>query len=61
MAKLLHLNWFYMDWWKYLLMKPRSWTAFWCRSKGHPYEVWWYNPGGSEPDMHCKNCDDDLG
>lgn len=37
---------------------PRVW---WCRMRGHPYGVVWYNPGGMEPDMRCKNCGDDLG
>lgn len=33
----------------------------WCRLRGHPAGVWFYNPGGYEPDMRCKNCEDDLG
>src|SRR3989304_4965642 len=33
----------------------------WCRYRGHPAGVWWYNTGGLEPNMHCKNCGDDLG
>jgi hypothetical protein len=49
---------------QYLLAKPsrRSnfWTAFWCRLGGHKCGPWWYNPGGSEPDMRCKNCGDEL-
>lgn len=32
-----------------------------CRFRGHPAGVWWFNPNGLEPDMHCKNCGDDLG
>jgi hypothetical protein len=35
--------------------------AIWCRWRGHPEGVWWFNAGGSEPDMHCKGCGDDLG
>lgn len=39
----------------------REWTrAVWCRLRGHPYGVFWYNPSGLEPDMHCRNCGDDL-
>lgn len=59
-------RWFMRDWWRYLLA-PRSyqseswWQTFWCRVQGHPEGVWWFNPGGSEPDMHCKNCGDDIG
>lgn len=33
----------------------------WCRLRGHPAGVVFYNPGGFEPDMHCINCGDDLG
>ena len=32
-----------------------------CRLRGHPAGVWWFNPSGLEPDMHCRNCGDDLG
>jgi hypothetical protein len=46
---------------KYLFAKPFSFRALVCRGKGHPDGVIWYNPGGLEPDMHCKNCGDDLG
>jgi hypothetical protein len=52
--------WFTGAWWRYLLARPRSWTAFWCRAIGHQGPVW-YNPGGTEPNMHCVNCGDDLG
>ena len=45
---------------KYLFTKPFSLKALICRYKGHPYGVVWYNPNGLEPDMHCKNCGDDL-
>lgn len=58
------MHWLTLDWWKFLLGKPADgisrWTAFWCRARGHPYGVVWYNMG-LEPDMHCKNCYDDLG
>ncbi len=40
---------------------PFSWTRFWCRLAGHPHGVQWYTYSGSEPDMHCKYCEDDLG
>lgn len=36
-------------------------TRILCRMKGHPFGVKWYNVNGLEPDMHCKNCNDDLG
>lgn len=55
-------KWFTRSWWGYLLQKPFSLRAFWCRNKGHnKCGVVWYNIGGCEPDMHCKNCGDDLG
>lgn len=61
------LRWFHKDWWAYLFEKPRdpgycSWfTRLRCRLTGHPDGVWWYNPGGLEPNMKCKRCADDLG
>lgn len=57
----IYFQWFTLDWWKYLLEKPRSFRAFFCRARGHSSGVIYYNPYGLEPDMHCKNCGDDLG
>ena len=72
---LFSFNWFTLDWWKYLLCNEYIYTKtgkcvikinnetfkkFYCRMRGH-CGVWFYNPGGYEPDMRCKNCDDDLG
>ena len=58
------MHWITLDWWKYLLEPPAPdishWTAFWCRAKGHAGVIF-YNPWEMEPDMHCKNCHDDLG
>ncbi len=66
------MYWFTRDWWKYLFAPVPAnrygffgrlrdhWTSFWCRLRGHPYGVVWYS-SGYEPDMHCKNCGDDLG
>lgn len=66
------MKWLSRDWWAYLLEKPERnrdgaigrlrdwWTSILCRLKGHPYGVVWFNVGGYEPDMHCKNCGDDL-
>lgn len=58
-------RWFSIWWWKYLLEKKNN-EVGWirtiiCRARNHPCGVWWYNPNGFEPDMHCKNCNDDLG
>jgi hypothetical protein len=58
-------KWFSKWWWQYLLENPAYGTpklkAFLCRTRGHPSGVWWHNPGGLEPDMHCKDCGDDIG
>jgi hypothetical protein len=50
----------------YLLEPKNSKYVSWfevikCRANGHKNGVIWYNANGSEPDMHCKNCGDDLG
>jgi len=50
----------FIMWLKYIFAKPVSLRAIICRYRGHPGVVW-YNPNGSEPDMHCRNCGDDLG
>lgn len=58
------MHWLTKDWWVYLLGKTNGCgllTAAICRAKGHPCGVVWDNPSGSEPDMTCKNCGDDLG
>lgn len=57
--------WFSLAWWKYLLSKP-AWSSsriksFICRARNHPKGVVWFNPSGTEPDMRCKICGDDLG
>jgi hypothetical protein len=39
---------------------PR-WEIVWCRIKGHPNGRIHFNPGGLEPDNHCKDCGEDLG
>lgn len=53
-------RWFTAYWWKYLLEKPCNRTKFWCRIKGHPDGPIWYNINGTEPDMRCQNCKDEL-
>ena len=58
------MKWFSFLWYKYLFEKPRYSnilnTAI-CRAQNHKCGVVWYNPSGLEPDMHCRNCGDDLG
>ncbi len=62
-----HLHWFSKWYWKYLLEKSKNPTyttrikRFICRVNKHPNGVWWYNCSGTEPDMKCKTCHDDLG
>lgn len=54
-----------MNFLKYLFEKKspdHSWfTVIWCRFRGHPRGIIWYNLNGLEPDMTCKGCGDDLG
>ncbi len=50
---------------RYLLHKPRPIDTSWhrliiCRFRGHKDGVVWYNMSGIEPDMHCRNCGEDL-
>jgi len=54
-------KWFSIDWWKYILFPWKGFRTVICRAGGHKCGVIYYNPCGLEPDMHCKNCDDDLG
>ena len=50
-----------MKYLKYLFEKPFTFRRLICRWQSHKCGVIWYNIGGIEPDMHCKNCGDDLG
>jgi len=47
-------------WWRYVLFPWKGFRVMWCRAKGHAGVIW-YNPNGLEPDMHCKQCGEDLG
>lgn len=53
---------------KYLFEKKspyHNWfEVIWCRLRGHPKGVIWYNTSylePIEPDMTCRGCGDDLG
>jgi hypothetical protein len=50
---------------KWLLARPHGYLGLfrtaWCRLRGHPAGVVFYDPIGTEPDMTCKNCGDNLG
>jgi len=60
-------RWFDPCWWD-VLLEPRptyysdvTWlTVLWCRIRNHPQGIIYYT-WGTEPDMHCKTCGDDLG
>ena len=54
-------RWLTVSWWQYLLTDCKGWENFWCRAKGHPCGVVWYNAGGDEPDMRCQDCGENLG
>jgi hypothetical protein len=62
------INWFYIltdkECRAWLFSAPNGelgkWKTVWCRLRGHPNGAWFYNMG-YEPDMHCKDCNDDLG
>lgn len=58
------MHWLTLSWWKYLFERPRHVgiiKAAICRANGHKCGVWWYDVAGLEPNMHCKNCGDELG
>lgn len=55
------MKWFSFSWWSYLFSGCSGWRNFWCRVGGHRCGVVWFRAGGLKPDMHCKNCDEDLG
>ena len=53
--------WFTREWWRYLLTGATGFRHILCRARGHPSGTVFYNAGGLEPDMRCKNCPNDLG
>lgn len=54
-------NWFILEWYKYIFENKPNWYIVWCRMNGHPHGVVWYTVYGLEPDMHCKDCGENLG
>jgi hypothetical protein len=52
-------KWFCLEWYRYLLTSE-SFVNLVCRIRNHPNGVVFYNMGW-EPDMHCKDCEEDLG
>jgi hypothetical protein len=58
------LKWFTIGWYKYIFEKPlgeKPLKRIICRTKGHPNGVVWYNVSGTEPNMTCVDCGEDLG
>jgi hypothetical protein len=55
------MRWFSKAFWRYLLKDCKSWEMFWCRAGGHKPGPTWFNPGGVEPDMHCRGCGENIG
>jgi hypothetical protein len=47
--------------WRYALDNPTDFNNFLCRFKGHPDGPRYFNVNGTEPDMRCINCNEDLG
>lgn len=52
--------WLCWGFWRYC-WEAKSWRQFWCRARNHPNGVWYFNPGGTEPDMRCVDCGENLG
>ena len=53
----------YFSWWWYkYLWESEDLVNMWCRIKGHPRGVWFYNtdPTATEPDMTCKDCGEEI-
>jgi hypothetical protein len=56
---------FLSRWWWAGLFRCRDhgyglWRNVWCWVRGHG-AVRWYNVSGSEPDMRCRYCGEDIG
>jgi hypothetical protein len=60
------MRWFHLEWYKYLFTNLPNDTiiekgrVILCRMKGHPAGPVWFTSTGTEPDMTCNNCGDDL-
>ena len=54
-------RWLSPGWYSYLFKPWKGFRVFLCRIGGHSCGPVFYNPSGLEPDMHCKNCGEDLG
>jgi hypothetical protein len=51
----------YIGWYHRRRKNLRSWLrAVRCRMRGHPCGPIYHNPGGLEPNNHCKHCGDEI-
>lgn len=55
------LWWWFAERWERLSLFAAYLFRCQCRARAHPYGVHFYNPCGTEPDMHCDGCGEDLG
>lgn len=60
-------RWIHLEWWGWVLgrrKEPNSGVSWgktaWCRATGHRGIIYW-NPGGLEPDNHCRGCGEEIG
>lgn len=49
------------DRWPLIRYEISRWEIIRCRWTGHRCGMVWHNPGSLEPDMHCIDCNEDLG
>ena len=56
------IRWFMPWWWKYLFKNNTGWRNVICRMRGHPngYNFYTSDPEATEPDYHCKDCDERI-
>jgi hypothetical protein len=64
--------WIWPQWYYYLIWgcsygqrkrwgrRVENWNHLMCRIRCHPCGPIFFNPGGLEPDGHCKNCGDEI-
>jgi hypothetical protein len=61
--------WLTKSWYEYLFAPKDRYCysdvpyieVLWCRLRGHPAGEIYYNPGGYEPNHHCRTCGDEIG
>lgn len=58
--------WLQPSWYEYLFgaqtnKRRPTWEMIWCRTTSHKPGIVFFNPGGLEPDSHCRGCAENLG